>query len=442
MSDPNSSNDNSHKKNDSPAIGFHVQDNSLITLERLDGTNYVEWSLNSQNKIHGRKCWGFILGTKAAPKDEHLEEYETWQDENCLLDDIDDCTMECTSDITKYTAKVNAQRVTFKSRGRLDVVEKVANCTIWKMDFNIPEKDKLIWYFVCQTCVLAKSHCAIFHLSENKEIVPFALVRSDVWGPAPSSTLNGMRWYVTFVDDCTRMTWVYLMKTKSDKNEGDTTGDTALDDGNVELELQEDPLIDSTISLESPHQPHQSSLKAPSIEVSTNSTPPIIDDVNIEIHNYHLPPRSNRGIPPTRYEPNLKAKTRYPIGNHVSYHRLSKSYASYVLQLSSISIPSKLQEALADTKWIQAVAEEMTALEKNATWDLVPLPDGKKIILIEISGDRIGLLQYVERKESGKLPGHFLVYGSLSSTVGPKVARLRCFKKPQQTILVLSMCGP
>ncbi|KAH7542758.1 hypothetical protein FEM48_Zijuj02G0108700 [Ziziphus jujuba var. spinosa] len=62
--DPNSSNDDSHKKNDSPPIGFHVQDNSLITPERLDGTQ---------------------LCTKAAPKDEHSEEYETWQDENCLV---------------------------------------------------------------------------------------------------------------------------------------------------------------------------------------------------------------------------------------------------------------------------------------------------------------------------------------------------------------------
>ncbi|KAH7542759.1 hypothetical protein FEM48_Zijuj02G0108800 [Ziziphus jujuba var. spinosa] len=46
----------------------------------------------------------------------------------------------------------------------------------------------------------------------------------------------------------------------------DQSGDTALDDGNVELELQEDPLNDSIISLESPHQPHQSSLESPSIE--------------------------------------------------------------------------------------------------------------------------------------------------------------------------------
>ena len=44
---------------------FHLHDMfSLITPERLDGTNYIEWSLNAQNKIPGRKCWGFISGSK------------------------------------------------------------------------------------------------------------------------------------------------------------------------------------------------------------------------------------------------------------------------------------------------------------------------------------------------------------------------------------------
>nr|TKR86043.1 hypothetical protein D5086_0000241980 [Populus alba] len=45
-----------------PAL--HMQDvSSLLTLEKLDGTNYVEWALNAQNKIQGRKRWGFILDT-------------------------------------------------------------------------------------------------------------------------------------------------------------------------------------------------------------------------------------------------------------------------------------------------------------------------------------------------------------------------------------------
>jgi hypothetical protein len=38
---------------------------------------------------------------------------------------------------------------------------------------------------------------------------------SDVWGPAPSSV--GKFWYyVSFIDDFSKFTWVYLLKNKSD----------------------------------------------------------------------------------------------------------------------------------------------------------------------------------------------------------------------------------
>jgi len=56
-----------------------------LTPERLDGTNYVEWSLNAQNKIRGRKCWGFISGTKVELENRKSDEYEVWEDENCLV---------------------------------------------------------------------------------------------------------------------------------------------------------------------------------------------------------------------------------------------------------------------------------------------------------------------------------------------------------------------
>lgn len=98
------------------------------------------------------------------------------------------------------------------------------------------------------------------------------------------------------------------------------------------------------------------------------------------IVQYHLPPRSNRGHPPIRYEPDLQSKVKYPISNYVSSHKLSQSYASFICQLSSISIPSNVQEALADPRWTKAIDEEMAALKKNNTWDLVRLPVGKKTV--------------------------------------------------------------
>ena len=88
----------------------------------------------------------------------------------------------------------------------------------------------------------------------------------------------------------------------------------------------------------------------------------------------------NRGVPKKQYEPDPEAKTKYPINNYVSSHRLTESYAFTVNQLSTVSIPSNVQDALADPKWRKAMNEEMEALQKNATWELVPLPKGMKPI--------------------------------------------------------------
>ncbi|KAI5322147.1 hypothetical protein L3X38_031219 [Prunus dulcis] len=68
--------------------------------------------------------------------------------------------------------------------------------------------------FQYDTCELAKSHRVPFPLSSNKSWVPFSLVHSNVWGPTKIATLSRARWFVTFIDDCTRMTWVSLLIAK------------------------------------------------------------------------------------------------------------------------------------------------------------------------------------------------------------------------------------
>ena len=44
------------------------------------------------------------------------------------------------------------------------------------------------------------------------------VIHYDVWGPSKVPTLSGLRWFVTFIDDCTRMTWLCLIKTKDEVN--------------------------------------------------------------------------------------------------------------------------------------------------------------------------------------------------------------------------------
>jgi transposase InsO family protein len=70
--------------------------------------------------------------------------------------------------------------------------------------------------FNCETCELSKHHRATFKLRNDEPCLhPFALVHSDVWGPARTTGLCGARYFVTFIDDHSRLTWVYVLKDRS-----------------------------------------------------------------------------------------------------------------------------------------------------------------------------------------------------------------------------------
>ncbi|CAL8118972.1 unnamed protein product [Prunus armeniaca] len=69
------------------------------------------------------------------------------------------------------------------------LLEGVSSC---KLDF-------------CEYCVLGK-----------QRKVSFTSSSADVWGPAPTKSNGGARYFVTFMDDFSRKVWVYFMKQKSE----------------------------------------------------------------------------------------------------------------------------------------------------------------------------------------------------------------------------------
>ena len=44
---------------------------------------------------------------------------------------------------------------------------------------------------------------------------PFELLHTNVWGPSRSTSTLGFRYFVTFIDDYSRCTWLFLMKTRA-----------------------------------------------------------------------------------------------------------------------------------------------------------------------------------------------------------------------------------
>ena len=136
----------------------------------------------------------------------------------------------------------------------------------------------------------------------------------------------------------------------------------------------EPSLSSSIVPMSNPPQTDISEVSRDSA-INTNNISESIDS-----DRYQLPPRSNRGVPAERFSPEPIKKPKYPIAHYVSTHRLSESSKSFINDISTMHIPTKVSEALLDVKWAAAMKEEMTALQKNKTWELVSLPEGKKLV--------------------------------------------------------------
>ncbi|PKU87366.1 Retrovirus-related Pol polyprotein from transposon TNT 1-94 [Dendrobium catenatum] len=68
----------------------------------------------------------------------------------------------------------------------------------------------------CISCNTSKMHKQPFPVSNSICNKPFQIIHSDIWGPAPCLSKFGYRYYVTFIDDCTRFTWLFLLKSKDE----------------------------------------------------------------------------------------------------------------------------------------------------------------------------------------------------------------------------------
>jgi len=80
---------------------------------------------------------------------------------------------------------------------------------------NLPVLDQSISESVCDACQQAKSHQLPYSRSSSVSKFPLELVFSDVWGPAPES-IGRNKYYVSFIDNYSKFTWIYLLKYKSE----------------------------------------------------------------------------------------------------------------------------------------------------------------------------------------------------------------------------------
>jgi transposase InsO family protein len=69
---------------------------------------------------------------------------------------------------------------------------------------------------ICNGCAQGKNIKNPFLKRGNKTERVLELIHSDVCGPMPSSSISGYVYYVSFIDDYSRKTWIYFLKTKDE----------------------------------------------------------------------------------------------------------------------------------------------------------------------------------------------------------------------------------
>ncbi len=108
------------------------------------------------------------------------------------------------------------------------------------------------------------------------------------------------------------------------------------------------------------------------------NTPPILEQVELPLAQ-RRETRSNAGRPPIRlgFE---HLSFMHDIANYITYSHVSPAYKTFIASLQTMPIPKDWKCAKQDPKWKDAMKEELNALVKNKTWELVKLPPEKRAV--------------------------------------------------------------
>jgi len=68
----------------------------------------------------------------------------------------------------------------------------------------------------CEVCKQAKQARTPFGEQRKRAKRPLEIIHSDVCGPISPSTWDNKRYFITFLDDYTNYTMIYLMETKTE----------------------------------------------------------------------------------------------------------------------------------------------------------------------------------------------------------------------------------
>ncbi|GJU12053.1 ribonuclease H-like domain-containing protein [Tanacetum coccineum] len=197
----------------------------------------------------------------------------------------------------------------------------------------------------CDICHKAKQKREPFPVSDHQATSIGELIHFDLWGPYKVISKEGFRYFLTIVDDYTRAVWIYLVKTK------DKVYDHFVN--YINMILNEFNCSIKTVRSDN----------APNDEGSAQPCSNSVDDSEVDLATSMSDNSSSEGSVPSNSSPLLNSS------NYCFSTTLNKS-----------TEPTTYSEAIKNPNWIEAMNNEIEALNRNDTWTICDLPPGRKVV--------------------------------------------------------------
>ena len=133
-----------------------------------------------------------------------------WQVGRAVTDTVNSATIGLSADCSK---DLWHSRLGHVSDAKLNMISKACN-GVPNFNHKVEKASSL-----CSGCVRGKMATSPFSHTSGSDVktrVPFDLVHSDVMGPIKPVSKGGSKYIVTFIDDHSRMVFVYPIKAKSE----------------------------------------------------------------------------------------------------------------------------------------------------------------------------------------------------------------------------------
>ncbi|XP_077237375.1 uncharacterized protein LOC143879065 [Tasmannia lanceolata] len=249
--------------------------------------------------------------------------------------------------------------------------------------------------FSCESCELGKHHRVAFPSRGIRcASRPYELNHSDVWGPSRAVSLFGFRYFVILMDDFHE-----------------------LHDGPVEPSTVHSLVVGDRETSEDRIEPKAKVYTRGPRQIVLSTSQP--SSHTADPHSQSEDPTSGTSFPisdsPIGSRTRSHTTTAHPISQFVSYEHLSPSFRSFVSNVSSISLPKSISDALAHLETFSLVAKissvrVLISIVVNCGWPLYQL-DVKNSFLHGDLGEEV----YMEQP-----PGYVAhggdVFMSMSST--------------------------